>query len=214
MKVERIVAGPFFVNTYIVSADGSREAVVVDPGDDAEKILSALEGGGYSVTHIFNTHGHGDHITANAALKTAFPSAKIYIHGRDAEMLSDTLANLSAAFGYQATSPPADGFFVGGRDVTAAGIEWRVEHVPGHSGGSVCLIPETEPPVVFSGDTLFAGNIGRTDFPGGNLEMLIAGIREKILSMPDDTTVYPGHGEPTSVGVEKRTNYFVSDAAP
>ena len=153
MKVERIVAGPFFVNTYIVSADGSREAVVVDPGDDAEKILSALEGGGYSVTHIFNTHGHGDHITANAALKKAFPSAKIYIHGRDAEMLSDTLANLSAAFGYQATSPPADGFFVGGRDMTAAGIEWRVEHVPGHSGGSVCLIPETEPPVVFSGDT-------------------------------------------------------------
>jgi glyoxylase-like metal-dependent hydrolase (beta-lactamase superfamily II) len=214
MRVERIVTGPFLVNTYIVTADGSSEAIVIDPGDGAEEILAVLMRAGLAAAHIFNTHGHADHMTANAAVKRMFPEARIHIHGRDAHMLADPVANLSAAFGYEAVSPAADRFFEGNTEITAAGITWRIEHLPGHSPGSVCLMPKTEPPVIFAGDTLFAGTIGRTDFPGGDPEMLVAGIRDKILSLPEETTVYPGHGDPTTVAVEKRTNYFVMDELP
>ena len=111
MRVERIVTGPFLVNTYIVTADGSNEAIVIDPGDGAEEILAVLMKAGLVVGHIFNTHGHADHMTGNAALKEAFPEASIFIHGRDAHMLADARANLSIAFGNEAISPSADSFF-------------------------------------------------------------------------------------------------------
>ena len=211
MEIDRIVVGAFQVNAYVVRLEGAREAVVIDPGDDSPAILSLVGERGLEVTHIFNTHGHGDHIGANGDVKAAFPEAKIYVHGRDAHMLDDPRANLSTFFGYAASSPPADLFFEGNTDVRAAGITFRVEHLPGHSSGSVCLIADTEPPVVFVGDTLFAGTIGRTDFPGGNMEMLVAGIRDRILSLPDETQVYPGHGETTTVGAERTGNYFVCE---
>lgn len=211
MKIERLVVGQFQVNAYIVYADESNEAAVVDPGDDPQEIISLLVERGLHVTHIINTHGHGDHIGANAAIKAAFPDAKICIHGRDAHMLTDTAANLSMAFGYEAISPPADLILTGNTEITAAGITFRIEHLPGHSPGSVCLVPSTEPPIVFSGDTLFAGTVGRSDFPGGNMHLLLAGIREKIMTLPDETVVYPGHGVPTTVAVERTENVFVGD---
>lgn len=211
MRVEKIVVGPFQVNCYIVYCEGGGAAAVIDPGDDAEEILRSIARLGLRVTHIINTHGHADHMAANGALRDAFPEALIMIHGRDAHMLSDPAANLSVAFGYQATSPAADRLLEGNTAFEAAGVTFRVEHIAGHSPGSVCLIPEVEPPAVFGGDTLFSGTVGRTDFPGGNMGLLVSGIREKILSMPDETVVYPGHGEITTVGAEKRDNVYVME---
>lgn len=211
MHIEKLTLGPFLVNTYIVYVREAGEAVVIDPGADAEAILSALGERELRVSHIFNTHGHSDHIAANAALRSAFPQARIYVHGRDAHMLIDPRANLSLAFGFEVVSPPADVYLEGNTMVSAAGIDFRVEHVPGHSPGSVCLIPEAQSPMVFSGDTLFAGSIGRTDFPGGNAGALVAGIKEKILTLPDDTVVYTGHGDITTVLAEREGNYYVSE---
>jgi len=208
--IETIVVGPFGVNTYVIYPGPGCEAVVIDPGADAEKILALLHRRRLRVTHILNTHGHGDHIAANADVKRAFPAARICIHPRDAHMLTDPRANLSLAFDYSVTSPPADVLVEGNTRVTAADMVFRVEHVPGHSAGSVCLVPESfTPKVVFTGDTLFAGSVGRTDFPGGNMGLLVAGIKDKILSLPDETLVYPGHGVQTSVGAEKRMNPYV-----
>ena len=213
MEIETLVVGQFVVNTYIVYTTGGAEAIVIDPGDDPQEILSVLAKRRLSVTHIVNTHGHGDHIGANGAVKDAFPAAKICIHSRDAHMLLDPLANLSFAFEYKVLSPPADVMLAGGTQFGAAGLVFRIEHVPGHSPGSVCLVHDGDVPVVFSGDTLFAGSIGRTDLPGGNGGMLLAGIREKILSLPDATDVYPGHGVRTTVGTEKRENYFLGSGS-
>jgi len=207
--VESLVIGPFEVNTYVLYLDGGHDAVVIDPGDAPREILELLSRHRLNVTHVINTHGHGDHIAGNAALKAAFPGAKICVHPRDAHMLSDANANLSAAFGFSVTSPEADLRIEGNTELAAAGIAFRVEHVPGHSPGSVCLVPLDAGTLVFSGDTLFAGSIGRTDLPGGNTGLLLAGIRDKILSLPDETVVYPGHGVKTTVGVEKRENPFV-----
>lgn len=209
MKVDRLVVGPFQVNTYIIYLEDRDDAVVVDPGADSAGILKRLSQIERSVSDILITHGHADHIMAASAIKNAFPGAHLRIHARDAHMLTDPRANLSMAFGYEATAPPADAFLEGGTEVKAAGVTFSVEHVPGHSPGSVCLVPNGLPAIVFSGDTLFAGTIGRTDFPGGNMGLLVAEIREKILTLPDDTVVYPGHGEITTVGIEKRDNYFV-----
>ena len=209
MRVETLVVGPFQVNCYIVYCEGGTSAAVIDPGGDAEEILRITSRLGLRVTHIINTHGHGDHMGANGALKEAFPEAVIMIHGRDAHMLGDPAANLSIAFGYQATSPAAERLLEGNTSFAAAGVTFRVEHIGGHSPGSVCLIPDVEEPAVFAGDTLFSGTVGRADFPGGNMGLLVSGIREKILIMPDETVVYPGHGEATTVGAEKRDNVYV-----
>jgi len=209
MRIEKIAVGPFQSNCYIVYSEAGADAVVIDPGADAAAILRRLSKLGLTVTHIVNTHGHADHIGANGAVKEAFPAARIMVHGRDAHMLRDPVANLSAAFGYRADSPEADHLLEGNTSFEAAGVTFNVEHVPGHSPGSVVLVPQVEPPAVFSGDTLFSGTVGRTDFPGGNMGLLISGVREKILSLPDETVVYPGHGDITTVGVEKRGNVYV-----
>ncbi len=212
MIIETLVVGPFQVNTYIVYPGPGAEAVVIDPGADAEEIIALLAKRRLIVTHIINTHGHADHIAANGDLKGAFPSARICIHGRDANMLTDANANLSRAFGYDQTSPPADVTLHGNTELVAAGITFAVEHVPGHSPGSICLVPSFKPDCVFSGDTLFAGSIGRTDFPGGNHGLLLAGIADKILTLQDDTLVYPGHGIWTKVGIERESNPYVGSA--
>jgi glyoxylase-like metal-dependent hydrolase (beta-lactamase superfamily II) len=163
------------------------------------------------VTHIVNTHGHGDHIGANAALKEAFPAARLCIHARDSHMLTDPRANFSLEFDFNVTSPPADVTLTGNTELNAGGLRFRVEHVPGHSPGSICLVGLFEPRIVVTGDTLFAGGVGRTDFPGGNMGLLLSGIKEKILSLPDETIVLPGHGIRTTVGMEKRSNPYVGD---
>jgi glyoxylase-like metal-dependent hydrolase (beta-lactamase superfamily II) len=209
-QLQTVVSMPFEENTYIVWQPGRSEAVVFDPGLQPELILDVLGEQGLQVAAIINTHGHADHIGGNAALKEAFPEAPILIGAGDEVMLTDAEANLSAPFGFAVTSPPADRTVAEGDTVEIAGLMLDVLDVPGHSPGHVVYVYRSAPILVFGGDVLFRGSIGRTDFPGGSHELLLSGIREKLFTLPDDTVVYPGHGPVTKVGYEKRTNPFLA----
>ncbi len=209
LELQTVVSMPFAENTYIVWRKGRNDAVVFDPGLQPELILEVLQAHGLQVAAIVNTHGHADHIGGNAALKEAFPEAPIIIGANDAVMLTDADANLSAPFGMAITSPPADRTVAEGDTIDVAGLSFEVRDVPGHSPGHVALVYRSAPILVFGGDVLFRSGIGRTDFPGGSLELLLSGIREKLFTLPEDTVVYPGHGPVTKVGYEKRTNPFL-----
>lgn len=210
LHVETIVSMPFAENTYVVRRDDLREAVVIDPGLEPELILRHLENERLTVRAILNTHGHGDHIAGNAAMKQAFPDAPLIIGLRDVPLLTDPVLNVSRPFGIDIVSPPADSTVVEGDTVEFAGIAFRVFEIPGHSPGHVAFLVETDPPTVFGGDVLFQGSIGRTDFPGGSMRTLLDGIRKNLFTLDERTVIYPGHGDPTTVGEEKRSNPFLS----
>ncbi len=214
IRVHAIESEPFAENSYVVWAEGGSEAFVIDPGFEPEPILDFLRKSNLALAAIVNTHGHVDHIAGNGALKAAHPAAPILIGHGDAEMLTDADLNLSGPFGIPVTSPPADRLVAEGDALTAAGIPLEVFEIPGHSPGHVVyLIADAEPKILLGGDVLFAGSVGRTDFPGGSFEQLAAGIRAKLWPLPAETKVFPGHGPPTTVGEEKRTNPFVGDVA-
>jgi glyoxylase-like metal-dependent hydrolase (beta-lactamase superfamily II) len=213
MQLRTLVSMPFAENSYVAWRPGRRDALVFDPGFEPELILDTLRDEGLTPALILNTHGHVDHIAGNAALKDAFPDVPLLIGAGDAVMLTDPFANMSALFGESVTSPPADRTLREGDVVEAAGFRLEVLEVPGHSPGHVVFVLRDEPAVVFGGDVLFRGSIGRTDFPGGDLEGLLSGIRAKLWPLPDDTVVYSGHGPTTTVGHEKRTNPFLSGGA-
>jgi hydroxyacylglutathione hydrolase len=211
LQVRTVVSQPFDENSYIVWLDGRTDAVVVDPGLEPETILRCLNENGLSVTAILNTHGHADHIAGNRALKEAYPSAPLIIGESDAEMLADAVLNLSAFFGTPLTSPAADRLVKEGEVLNLAGLELEVREIPGHSPGHVVFVTRgLNPVVVLGGDVLFRGGIGRYDFPGGDGEALVSGIRKKLFTLPDDTVVYPGHGPVTTTGHEKRTNPYLT----
>jgi hydroxyacylglutathione hydrolase len=209
LHVETIVSMPFAENTYVVRRDDSRDAVVIDPGLEPELILRHVEDERLTVRAILNTHGHADHIAGNAAMKQAFPNAPIVIGLRDVPLLTDPVLNVSRAFGFDIISPPADATVVEGDEIDFADIAFKVFEIPGHSPGHVVFLVATDPPTVFGGDVLFQGGIGRTDFPGGSMKTLLKGIREKLLGLDERTVVFPGHGEPTTVGDEKESNPFL-----
>ena len=210
LRVAVVESMPFAENTYIAWQIGRTEAVVIDPGFEPEAVLDRLRAEGLTAAAILNTHGHVDHIAGNAALKAAFPDVPLVIGTGDAPMLTDPMLNLSGLAGAAVTSPPADRLLAEGDAVEAAGLRLEVLEIPGHSPGHVVYLLRDDPPVVFGGDVLFRGSIGRTDFPGGDLGLLLGGIRAKLWPLPDDTAVYPGHGPPTTVGEEKRTNPFLA----
>ena len=211
-RIEPIVSAPFDQNAYVVWRPGRAEALVVDPGFDADAILAVLHREGLRPAAILNTHGHADHIAGNAAMKRVFPDAPLIIGRHEAHLLIDPDANLSAPFGLPLTSPPADLLVDDGQRLDLAGLSLEVREIPGHSPGSVVFVADDfDPPFVLGGDVLFAGSVGRTDFPGGSSRQLAAGIRSKLFVLPDTTIVHSGHGPATTVGVEKRSNPFVGE---
>jgi len=196
--------GPLMANCIIFGCKETKKAVVIDPGDDVDRILVALSEDQLSVTKILNTHGHFDHVGGNQRLKEV-TDAPICIHTDDAPMLGH-VSSSAAAFGMRASnSPDADELLNEGDIIPVGNLELKVLHTPGHSPGGVSFYV---PDVVFVGDTLFAGSIGRTDFPGGSYDQLIASVKNKLFTLDDKTVVYTGHGPETTIGNEKRTNPF------
>lgn len=212
MIIRQMALGPIQANCFILGCEETHQAVVIDPGDDADRILATLSGDRLTLVHIIDTHGHFDHVGANKRLKEV-TGADILIHSADAPMLSQ-LSATAAAWGLAAeNSPAADRLLEDGDTISFGTHTLTVLHTPGHTPGGIGLYTEysqadTLKKAVFVGDTLFAGSIGRTDFPGGNFDTLITSIRSKLFSLEDDVQVYPGHMGNTTIGDEKRTNPF------
>jgi len=209
LLIRTLVSRPFAENTYVVRLPGRQDALVIDPGLEPEIILDFLRQERLTVAAILNTHAHGDHIGGNADLKHAFPQAPLVIGVNDAALLTDPEGNLSAPFGLPIVSPPADRVVREGDVVEAAGLRLEVLDVPGHSPGHVVYLYRGSPDIIFGGDVLFRGGIGRCDFPNANGPLLLQGIRDKLLTLAADAVVYPGHGPATTVGHERASNPFV-----
>jgi glyoxylase-like metal-dependent hydrolase (beta-lactamase superfamily II) len=211
-SIDVIESAPFGQLAYVIWSPERSDAVVVDPGFDVQTILELLKTDKRSLAAILNTHGHVDHIAGNARLKEAYPDAPLIIGRNEAPLLTDPDRNLSTPFGVPVTSPPPDRLVDEGDRLELAGFTFEVREIPGHSPGSVVYLCESvSPAFVFGGDVLFAGSIGRTDFPDGDYNQLMTGIVEKLLPLPDDTQILPGHGGATTIGAEKRTNAWVRD---
>jgi hydroxyacylglutathione hydrolase len=201
MILKMLVVGPIQANCYILGSEKTKEAAVIDPGGDVDNILMALAKDSLRLVYIINTHGHFDHTGDNKPLKDA-TGAQILIHRADAPMILQQ-GRGGAAWGMRIEdSPPPDRYLAEGDIVTFGDISLKVLHTPGHSPGGIALATDK---MVFVGDTLFAGSIGRTDFPGGDQDGLLRGVRDKIFTLGDDVVVYPGHGPQTTVGQEKNT---------
>jgi glyoxylase-like metal-dependent hydrolase (beta-lactamase superfamily II) len=202
--IKQLTVGPIMANCFILGCEQTKQAAVIDPGDEADRILMALAEDSLKVTQIIDTHGHFDHVGANKRIKEV-TGADIVIHALDAPMLNQ-LARSAAAWGMSAeNSPPPDRTVDDGDSIAFGNITLSVLHTPGHTPGGISLFTDKS---VFVGDTLFAGSIGRTDFPGGDFGTLITSIREKLFTLDDDVTVYAGHMGTTTIGEEKRTNPF------
>lgn len=209
LSIHVIVSAPFMENTYIVHLSGQSDCLVVDPGLEPRKIFSLLDREKLTPVAILLTHGHADHIGGNQAMKERWPDLPILIGRGDAPMLTDPRLNLSTWGGTPFVSPPADRLLDEGEVLDLAGLKMDVLEIPGHSPGHIVyVLKQFQPCLVLGGDVLFEGSIGRCDFPGGNQKQLVTGIRQKLFTLPDDTLVYPGHGEPTTTGIEKQTNPF------
>lgn len=208
MFLKTVEVTGFYTNCYIIACDATGEAAIIDPGGEPERILKVVRDGQLQVRYIINTHGHIDHIAANGRVKEA-TGAEILIHAADAPYLLDERKNLRLYLPEARGSlPPADRTLNEG-DLISIGttVKLTVLHTPGHTPGGICLVGDG---LIFTGDTLFAGSIGRTDLPGGSYDTLIRSIREKLLVYPDEMVIYPGHGPSSSLGVERATNPFLT----
>jgi glyoxylase-like metal-dependent hydrolase (beta-lactamase superfamily II) len=196
MLIKMFTVGMLRTNCFIAGDIKTGEAIIIDPGlyhaSEVKNILNEIQRSKFKIKFIVNTHGHPDHVSGNKTMKEA-TGAHILIHESDAPMLKN---------------PSADKTLREGDIIELGDIKLRVLHTPGHSKGSVALLGEEE---VFVGDTLFAGSIGRYDLSGGSLEELMNSIKKKLLTLPDHVKVYPGHGEVTTIGEERRTNPFLQD---
>lgn len=197
--------GLLAANSYIVYNRAKGQAGVIDPGGNGEKIFSKIKSLNLELKYILLTHGHFDHIDAVGWLKEK-TDAQVAIHKDDSSCLEDSSKNLSISLGVESIQPQADLLLDHGDIIKIGNIELKVLHTPGHSLGSICFLCDN---VVFTGDTLFSGSIGRTDFYGGNMNQILSSIKEQLLVLDDNTVVYPGHGPKTTIGNEKTTNPFL-----
>lgn len=207
MLLEKLAVGAYAANCFIVGDEESRTGIVIDPGGEAERIFKKAESMGLKLETILLTHGHGDHIGAVETLKK-LTGASVLCHHEEAEMMSDPAINLTVNMNGPSVSFKADRT-VGDGDVVMTGkLKLKVMHTPGHTVGGICLYLDSEK-VLFSGDTLFYGSIGRSDLPGGSHRQLIGSILNKLMKLDDAVTVYPGHGASTTIGFERRKNPFL-----
>lgn len=208
MKVQVFVVGKFYTNCYIVICEQTNDAIIVDPGfesnTEAEEVLGLIKANDLNLKLIVNTHGHPDHTCGNGVVKETF-KVPILIHRLDAHMLGETGRRTANFLGFEKSSPPADKLLSDGDLLNFGKVTLRVMHTPGHSHGSISLLGEKE---IFTGDTLFMGSIGRTDFPEGSEQEMKDSLK-KLAILPDNFVVYPGHGPTTTIGEEKRTNPFM-----
>lgn len=209
MILETLMVGPLGVNCYIVGDDKTREAIVIDPGGNARDILDTLRREQLKPVAIVNTHAHFDHLIALTELREK-TGAPFWLHADEAKLLAS--AQLGAKmFGFAMPQPkPADRLLHDGEEVRFGSSTLKVMHTPGHSPGGICLLGDH---FVIVGDALFQGSIGRTDLPGGDYATLMASIRDKLLTLPDATVVYPGHGDATTIGEERQLNPFLRPLA-
>jgi glyoxylase-like metal-dependent hydrolase (beta-lactamase superfamily II) len=209
LVVRNAVVGPFASNCAVAACTRTGEAVLVDPGGDVGRALGLLSPEGFRVVRIFCTHGHIDHVAGGAEARAA-TGAPLTIHAGDRGWV-ESLPRQAEAFGFDPVAPVVvDRFHEDGETFRVGELEARVIHTPGHSPGSCCLhFPEAK--AVFTGDTLFAGSVGRTDLPGGDPGALLASIRERLFTLGDDVRFHPGHGPGGTIGEERRSNPFVGD---
>ena len=201
------VVGPVQTNCYFLYREDTKDCVIVDPGDEAKRIKKFIEDQELHPVAILLTHGHFDHIMGLSDVMEDI-KVPVYVEEADLPMMMDGESNLSSGYmrgGYQFADavPVRDG-----QQLQIAGFQFRVIHTPGHTPGGCCYYMEQED-VLFSGDTLFRTSVGRSDFPGGSASALVRSVKEKLLILPEETHVYPGHMEETTIGYEKRHNPFV-----
>lgn len=206
LKIGRIMLGVCQTNCYFVYEEGKTQVLFFDPADKGEYIYKALEEKGFSIAAIFLTHGHFDHIWGAEELRR-LSGAELYAYEGEKELCADASMNVSKAAGRACTIAP-DRFLKDGEHITIAGITLKVIATPGHTSGGCCYYFEKDK-ILISGDTLFQESVGRTDFPTGSMSRLVRSIKEKLLPLPEDVKVYPGHGESTTIGHEKQNNPFI-----
>jgi hydroxyacylglutathione hydrolase len=208
LEVVQLPNGQFVENCYLVGDTGTREAAIIDPGQEPERFLAELQRRDWKLQAVWLTHGHVDHIMGVDAIHQA-TGAPIYLHPLD-RPLYDNLPSFSAWVGIPLDVPPAPQFDLGpGQTVRVGNLEFSVRFTPGHSPGSVSFVGHGR---VFGGDVLFSGSIGRTDLPGGDTSTLMSTIHSEFLTLPDSTIVHSGHGPDTTIGVERMTNPFLTGA--
>lgn len=211
LELTGFTVGPFEENPYLLICSDTQQALLIDPGDEAELLWQALIKAGATLDAIVLTHAHLDHVGAVETLR-ARANAPVYLHPADDELLAH-VPQQAALFGLHAAPVrPADRRLAHGETLRCGNLELQVIHTPGHSPGSVCLYLAAER-VLIAGDTLFYRSVGRTDLPGGDAPILLRSIRERLWQLPDDTRVYPGHGPATTIGDERRNNPFAGDNA-
>ena len=211
MNINTIVLGDYQANCYCVREDAAqKDCLLIDPGLNPEPLIRFLKANDYLPVSIFLTHGHVDHIGGVESIREYWPKVQVAIQEEDAEMLTNPALNLSVLSGTMVQTRPAEICLKASEQFyTAVGLRFQILLTPGHTPGGICLYSAKEQ-VLFAGDTLFAGSIGRSDFPGGSPKQLVKMIKEKLLILPEQTKVYPGHGPETTIQEEKKYNPFLT----